>query len=283
MGKPDIPAFLYHYTTVDSLALILKNKNIQFRPLTMMDDLQEEKIDDEYKLARFVFVSSWTEEEKESIPMWKMYSDWENGVRIKLPTYPFQEYELTKEVFEEITGHTSSDFGNKALHFIRPFSEIYHGEYRLRSEKLDQLLYKVKYTKNDRELFPKIRNTEHVDESAEDVYLKFSVIGQYKHEAWEFQKEWRYKFTCLPTNFQNDLENTLRENNELLENKIFNNKYHLPINQFFLSICDKAFSQMEITCSPKLTESNRLFIDLLKEKYNPTLTVRESALKDSIR
>ena len=32
---------LYHYTTVESLALILKNRTLRLNPLDKMDDLQE--------------------------------------------------------------------------------------------------------------------------------------------------------------------------------------------------------------------------------------------------
>lgn len=38
MGTPE---YLYHYTTVETLALILKNRTIRFRSLDQMDDLQE--------------------------------------------------------------------------------------------------------------------------------------------------------------------------------------------------------------------------------------------------
>ena len=34
--------YLYHYTTVDTLELILKNKTIRFNPLTKMDDNLEQ-------------------------------------------------------------------------------------------------------------------------------------------------------------------------------------------------------------------------------------------------
>ena len=38
--------YLYHYTSVDSLALILKNRTIRLNPLDKMDDLQEKKTKD---------------------------------------------------------------------------------------------------------------------------------------------------------------------------------------------------------------------------------------------
>ena len=38
---------LYKYTTLETLALILKSKKIRLNPLTAMDDLQEAETDDE--------------------------------------------------------------------------------------------------------------------------------------------------------------------------------------------------------------------------------------------
>lgn len=35
--------YLYHYTSLESLALILKNRTIRLNPLDKMDDLQEQK------------------------------------------------------------------------------------------------------------------------------------------------------------------------------------------------------------------------------------------------
>lgn len=87
--------FLYHYTTIEKLALILKNKTIRLMPLDKMDDVQEAKTKDFKNLGRYVFVSSWTEDETESIPMWNLYSDLSCGVRIGLKKNPFK-WHITK-------------------------------------------------------------------------------------------------------------------------------------------------------------------------------------------
>ena len=68
------PQYLYHYTSIDTLALILKNRSIRFNSLDRMDDLQEKESKDVKNIGQFVYVSAWTSEEKESIPMWNMYS-----------------------------------------------------------------------------------------------------------------------------------------------------------------------------------------------------------------
>ena len=90
--------YLYHYTSVSSLAMILKSKNIRFSPLSVLDDKEEQM----HNYSKYVFVSSWTDDELESIPMWKMYSSPTEGVRIKLPKYPFYNYRNTASDFSKL-------------------------------------------------------------------------------------------------------------------------------------------------------------------------------------
>ena len=60
---------LYHYANVSSLALILKNKTLRFSSLPRLDDPVEAQMSDVQSVASFCFVSSWTSESAESIPM----------------------------------------------------------------------------------------------------------------------------------------------------------------------------------------------------------------------
>lgn len=73
---------LYKYTTLESLALILKSKKIRLNPLTVMDDLQEAQSSDIIEYGKYVFISSWMNQPLESIAMWKLYSNMFSGVRI---------------------------------------------------------------------------------------------------------------------------------------------------------------------------------------------------------
>ena len=66
--------FLYHYTNIETLALILSNHTFRFRSLDQMDDLQEKETSDLKNVGQFCFISSWTDDSTESIPMWNMYS-----------------------------------------------------------------------------------------------------------------------------------------------------------------------------------------------------------------
>ena len=60
---------LYHYTSIDRFAQILKNRTIRLSPLDKMDDLQENITKDIKNIGRFLFASCWTAEEEESIPI----------------------------------------------------------------------------------------------------------------------------------------------------------------------------------------------------------------------
>ena len=57
-----------------------------------LDDLQEKETGDTPNFGQFCYVSSWTDDETESIPMWNMYSSLESGIRIKLRANPFKLY-----------------------------------------------------------------------------------------------------------------------------------------------------------------------------------------------
>ena len=48
------PEYLYHYTNVDSLALILKNRSIRLNSLDKMDDRQEQMSCDKQNFGKFV-------------------------------------------------------------------------------------------------------------------------------------------------------------------------------------------------------------------------------------
>ena len=95
---------LWHYTNLESLALILTNRTLRLMPLTGMDDPLESQTRDVANLGRFFFASCWTDDSQESIPMWKMYASLDSGIRIGLPPMPFVKHNYTKNEFSRITG-----------------------------------------------------------------------------------------------------------------------------------------------------------------------------------
>lgn len=86
------PQVLYHYTSLDTLALILTNKSICFNTLLNVDDIDEAETSDLGQFGKYVYVSCWTDEAAESIAMWQLYTPNMHGVRIQLPVYPFKKH-----------------------------------------------------------------------------------------------------------------------------------------------------------------------------------------------
>ena len=70
----NIPQTLYHYTSLETLALILTNKSLCFNTLLNVDDIEEAETSDMGLLGKYVYVSCWTDEAAESIPMWQLYT-----------------------------------------------------------------------------------------------------------------------------------------------------------------------------------------------------------------
>jgi hypothetical protein len=86
------PQILYHYTSLDTLALILANKTICFSSLLNVDDIDEAETSDLGSFGKYVYVSCWTDEAEESIAMWQMYTPNMHGIRIQLPAFPFKKH-----------------------------------------------------------------------------------------------------------------------------------------------------------------------------------------------
>lgn len=262
--------FLYHYTSVDSLASILQGRTIKFSPLTTVDDYQEEKVKDNQRYGKYVFISSWTEDVSESIPMWNLYSDLSRGVRIKLPRCPFKEYPIDQQRLEGMNIKIDPNFV-----FFKPTSEVFSKPYIMfpSCEKSQEaFLYKVDYIKDKELLEPQIKI-----QNGNEVNIALGKLGKYKNTYWDFQKEWRYIFVFYPISYYECTNPT-----DLLVHR-FNTGIDLPFNYFFMEISDEAFSQMEITLSPKISDGNRIIIDLLKEKYNKDIKICESDLFGTLR
>ena len=71
---------VYHYTTIDVLALVLRNKTLRFRNANLLDDDNECLTIDSGSFKNNVFVSCWTDDEKENIALWTMYSKNMKGI-----------------------------------------------------------------------------------------------------------------------------------------------------------------------------------------------------------
>ncbi len=75
---------LFHYTSFEALKKILSNKCLKFNRIDKVNDRMEAKVLKEAELAHLVFVSCFTVNEIESIPMWSIYGKNKNGIRLSI-------------------------------------------------------------------------------------------------------------------------------------------------------------------------------------------------------
>lgn len=281
MSEEKIPEYLYYYTDIDTLALILKNHTIRLNSLDKMDDKQEQMSKDVQNYGRFVFISSWTEDETESIPMWRMYTPKGRGVRIKLKTNPFKLYDLEASEFAQEMGIKNYQSGTLNFKIIVPVREYLQGDFTILNRTENEQLLRIEYTDDENKLNPSIMKKE-----GTGVNYELGDLGLYKNTYWKFQKEWRYRLLIFPIS----TKKVLNFNSEIRALEFA--KFHfdaqkglasLPFNYYDLIIREDCFKDMSIMLSPDITESSKIFANLLVKEFNPSCTITESVLTNLIQ
>lgn len=259
-----VPDYLYQYTNLETLALILKNRNIKFNSLISVDDLEEAKGKEIDVFGKFVFVSCWTDKAEENIALWNMYANRMHGVRIALPVYPFVDAKAGVEMQLKKYRVSLIEYGsdiidlNEDMYIWKDFKIFNY--YQLRE---------IVYTDNEDKLFPKIIRKN--DENR--VSIDQQVLGVCKRKQWEFQQEWRY-LIYLGVKDRNT-EDTQKVISALKRIK------RIPGN-IYVEIKEKCFKKMKVLLGPGTNEAERIIVEALREKYNQDMAIEESYFKDKI-
>lgn len=295
--------FLYHYTSVDVLELILSNRTIRFNPLYKMDDQQEQYSAHGAAQGEHYFISSWTSEENELPRMWKDYCkpDPENGVRLKLPVNPFSKTEnnlyqpvpeeaikaelnrekIIRAILKYYPEVKRSQFeGFKGLEPFRKYKERLSNEHPTVAKQLveasNQMMRETTMSvKHDVDkLLCQVQYTNdprklfpHLyDEYQGQMFGNFSDYGKYKNTSWEWQKEWRYilEFYRMRA-FRKKADNTLEW-------------YKVPFDYYDLKLDPVKLRQLEITTSPIISEDSKRKLNKILAQYLPGTPVKESIL-----
>jgi len=270
---------IYHYTSLDTLALILKNRTIKFNRLDRVDDVEEGTIESNgVYLGRNVFVSCWTENAEESIPMWNMYARGSAGVRIGLEKDMFCDY-LIKDIQlpngQKTQGYIycklpSEDFTNDN-YWILPITDINN-----------EMFYRhVEYVNDVMEKTGKIVSLTKNEDGTSQTGISLKEIGKYKHKRWEFQHESRFALTAFAKNpFLLDPDKV----GDIMINTIMQNQ-PLPIDRYFMHLKDDVVENIEIIISPEANEGHRLIVEALCNLYlkNNKYKIQQSELGDRVK
>lgn len=268
---------IYHYTNIESLALILKNKTIRFNRLDKVDDYEEGNAESlGVRFSKYVFASCWTEEPTESIPLWKMYGGDFCGLRISMEREMFQEYIVLGSDLQ-IPGGTGSictkippkDMNNPSF-FIIPLHDYDN----------DLFYRKVVYVDDVYEYTKDAIKIDNIRGNRGDMTMQMKPFGYYKNKRWEFQKESRFVLYVFPINMLIEGENP--EISSLVTQSLLSNK-PLPFTFYDMNLKEEAMNTMEITLSPSASEAQKILVKSLIDKHRPTAKVIDSSLGKLVR
>lgn len=267
-----LPASLHHYTSIDSLALILNSRTLRLSRLDQVDDLREGATADYKRLAHYTFTTCWTNEPTESIPFWHMYTPNMAGVRITLPTPFFKTY----EVFHD------TRTGNIQLPgSVLPYDKLVQQRCLILAGQA-HMFHPVIYTEDESLLKPAVCT---YDQKGDVRSISVGKIGVHKSSAWSFQSEWRYRIHALPAEIDHISEldeYDARMVARLMADALLRNTPP-DLTEIFLDIDENAFSKMKLTTGPKMSEGAKLAVAALVAAYNPTADIVTSSLEGTIR
>lgn len=260
---------IYHYTTIETLALILDSKTIRFNNLNEVDDMLEGDLFEVKKLGQYIFVSCWTKAQDENVALWKMYTHGK-GVRIGLPEYPwrkigFDEWNSKGIQIDSNPGDenycpfTFDEIFGKNFMVIPPFFMPNHSSFAKT----------VVYLPND-ELKGKYKNLykETITGNNVEVSLTPEEFGKFKHNRWEFQNEFRFVLSVFPTNGKTQFHNSNDYKNisDSLLDQLRSDRTS-AIKDFYVKLDVISLKDMEIMMGPLCSKADEIILNALIEKF----------------
>ncbi len=250
--KPNAMKRLFHFTSINTLALILKSRSIRFGRLDLVNDPTEGLISDFHSQAPYIFISCWTDCEEENLALWNMYTQNMRGVRIEMGLPIFESFRI------------GDDDNNLIMENEILNEEV--GYFILGGSNEPQ---KIEYTDDENLLKPSIRN---------EFGLHIESVANHKRSIWKIEQEFRYRLQIFPfdNNIQSDYFPARYEH--LIESQT-----PPPIDKYFIKIKEDAFASMKITYGPRMQNGDIEIIESLVANYNPTAEILGSKLRGLIR
>ena len=278
---------IYHYTTIDILALILRNKTIRFNRLDNgLDDLQEGNSSScGVRLGNYGFVSCWKENKEESIPLWKMYTDNGLGVRIALEKDMFKDYHYPDIVEIGDIKFNARDSGWQQTK--TPLEDMFNQNYMvftlLSSQIHNSPFYrKIEYVDDVDEKMKDCVTIEKVTNELNRINVKYADIGKYKHKRWAFEEETRFFLFILP-----GMQFKINTNINVVFNQwlydVWTQNIQNNIKDYYMHLKDNIFDDLEITLSPNFPISKRIMVEALRDKYAPKALINNSSLESVVK
>ncbi|WP_114283631.1 hypothetical protein [Candidatus Halocynthiibacter alkanivorans] len=262
------PERIFHYTSINSLALMLHHRTLRFTKLSKLNDPLEGRAGDLDRAARLIFCSSWTSKKEDTIPMWKMYSELA-GVRIAVSP---------SRMFEDVGEIKRGSFKPKTTYCAEFTSELTFptkGYTRLHSQR-SSIRYifgpdPVHYDEPHRAFPARITGTAagiREGKRVEDPIAYLSTVGLSKPKHWEFENEVRFRLMANPIINCGNIQ--LKEFCDIME---------IDRDHIDVSLSDDFFSNASVLLGPLCEPAHKILIESLIEKYAPSVDISKSDIQ----
>lgn len=269
---------IYHYTNINSLALILESRKIRFTRLDRVDDLRESQTVSKIEFGKYFFVSCWTRSTQEHIPLWNMYTRDMKGVRIGFPDMPFKMTPLKApsswnmvqngEIFSPIS-----------------FDEMFCDTYCILPVFLTPEMFAgpVSYVP-DMSIVYKNNVKLSVTPGCTQAHLEIgnmASLPRTKDDDWAFQKEFRFVLLITPSipvppdgignpDFAKAFPSHVLSS--------FIEGLDPGIEYYDLELDETILNSIDVTIGPRAEYSDRLLVESLLSKYTKITKVNSSTL-----
>lgn len=261
---------IYHYTSIENLALILKHKTIRFSRLDQVDDVEEATYGSgpyNTLLGQYAFVSCWTKEKKENLALWNMYTKYK-GIRIGLDEDMFITYPIKPNI---------KSFFNSYIKF--------ENDYFISSINNEAKLIDVNYVTSPEDYIKDI-----VKEENDMLGICTENIGIYKRKEWDCQKESRFRLIIFPVNpkYVEIIQKRKLDDFSLLTQAMgafcqsLKENYKISLLYKDMPIKKEALDNIEIMLGPNTSEGERAIVEALLTSF-PNHTIKDSYFKGKIR
>ena len=269
--------------------MILSTKKIRFNRLDRMDDLEEGRVEAQgIPLGKYTYVSCWTEDDEESIPLWKMYTNNDSGVRISLPIDMFKDYSILDRLIgdDNLSSQILSICPKLAPTMIWkiPSEEYFGRKYFIipvYSNNLENFYIKIQYVDDVATQTKDIVVVSHNENGTYGKSIDISKVGRYKHKRWVFQNESRFVLTIIPT----EKKISINDANSYIE--LIGKALATGMQPFFetydMSLREEVLNELEVTLSPSMTAGQRVIVESLLKQYAPKAKMKESSLSQCVK
>lgn len=277
---------IHHYTNIDVLALILKNRTLRFNRLDQVDDPEESNfISNGVNLGPYTFVSCWTEAKEESIPMWKMYTRENWGVRLSFVKEGlFKTYTIEKGFRHN--GLVTTNLG-VPIKFLFPAEVLFNqAQYTppIITHDYDNCSFyrKIEYVDDVKQFANNSVHITQLTDGRTTVSIKNDKVGGYKNKRWAFQEESRFVLFFMPGNSVATINtpNFEAEKSRMISNIIQNKD--LGFSFYDMCLSNEAFKNLIITMSPLSDNPQWAIVEALRDKYAQETKIVESNLKGKL-